>query len=282
LPAVVARVQAGRLPEPEPPATEALLRGCGAATLFDGVRLFDTEGSSLIRFPLGKQPTGTRFDFREYFQGARHLGQLGRRAVYVGRAIHSESDDQIKLPLAAPVFAGERFIGILLATVGTDSTLASLELPRDDRRVAVLVGLRDRDRFQAALPEQYMVLVHPRLEHGQAVSIEGPALTTLARAASAARVADAEQLVLSGADRVLTAEPHSDPLLPGRWLAGIAPVGNTSYAVIVETEQEATAGAIMTAVGQLVALSGALFALGVVGVLSLARLIVARRRKALG
>ncbi len=277
---VAARIRGG-LVEPEPVGTERLLRSCGAVSTFDSVRLLDESGVALTRFPVGKGQVGGHFSFREYFRGARRLGELGRPGVHVGWAIKSESDDQFKLSLAAPVFGDGRWVGVVLATIGTNSTLASLALPNDDRRMAVLVGLRDRERSEANLPDQHLVLVHQELGHGEAVAIAGQPLEKLAREANEARAGKVEQFELSASERTLADDQHRDPLLEGRWLAGFAPVGNTGFAVIVQTREAEAVAAIHAGIAKIVAATAGLFALGLGIVLCVARLISVRRRSAL-
>ncbi len=279
--AAAARIGLGLSPHLEPASSEQFLRRCGAATTFDSIHLFDDHGSLLTGFPFVNAQIGRDYAFREYFQGAKRLGELARPGVHVGRAIKSEADDQYKISLAAPVFAGGRWLGVVLASIGTDSTLGSLQLPNDDRHMVILVGLRDRQRAEAALPQQHLVLIHHGLSHGQAVVIEGPQLGKLTRAANDGLVAGVEQFELSGPDRVLADDQHRDPLIPGRWLAAYAPVGNTGYAVIVQTAEASAVATIQTAVAELVGASGGLFALGMILVLFGAQLVSLRRRRAL-
>jgi hypothetical protein len=147
--------------------------------------------------------------------------------------------------------------------------------------MAILVGLRDRQREEADLPEQHLVLVHHELSHGQAVPIEGAQLTKLAQMTRDESASPVKQFELSGPHRVLTDDNHRDPLLEGRWLAAFAPVGNTDYAVIVQTGEVSAVSTIQAAVGELVLESGGLFALGMVIVLAAAQLVSRRRRRAL-
>jgi hypothetical protein len=286
-PRVAARIVAGTAPQGEPDAIDPVLRACGVGSTFDSIRLYDRDGVSVVRVPVPTRAgPGTRFDFRDYVQRAQRAGKAGDRRPYIARAIHSEADLEIKLALSVPIFEGEHWVGLALATVGSDSAFDSLRLrdPHDPHRMAVLVGLRDRERHEQELPTEHFVLTHERLEHGQAIAIVSPALVALGTTSSQMAERASNQFELADTKRLLSDAEHQDPVpgFAGRWLAGFAPVGTTPYAVIVQTRDDAALAPVLEIVSRLFAWAGGLFALGMLLVLLIARTLRVRRLRALG
>jgi hypothetical protein len=169
--------------------------------------------------------------------------------VYVGRPHRSEGDGKVRLPIATPVFASSKdgrplHLGYLMATLGTDSTIASLTFsdPNDPQRIGALLALRDRDRNEAEqpLPKQFRVLIHEGLEHGSTSDIAAPELAAISREIEAEDAEERHQFRLqSGA--TLGSDDHHDPVphFEGRWLAGFSRVGETDYVVVIQTRYEA-------------------------------------------
>jgi serine/threonine-protein kinase len=286
-PRVAARILAGAAPEGEPDAIDAVLRACGVGSTFDSVRLYDRDAVSVVRVPVPTRAgPGTRFEFRDYIQHAQRAGAAGDRHPYIARAIHSEADLEIKLALSVPIFDEQRWVGLALATVGSDSAFDSLRLrdPHDAHRMAVLVGLRDRERHEPELPTEHFILTHERLAHGQAIAIQSPALVALGTRSSQLAEQGSNQFELADTTRLLADAEHEDPVpgFEGRWLAGFAPVGTTPYAVIVQTRDDAALAPSLEIVSRLFAWAGGVFALGVLLVLLVASALRVRRLRALG
>jgi len=231
------------------PQAEALLTPFGAGALFDNMSVYDRAGVLRYRWPPGRSE-GRQFEWRDYFMGARRLAEQRShggstepiRGAYIGRPYHSEADDQFKFTVSAPVFdAARQWVGVVSGSVRTNSTLAKLELPNDDRRTAVLVAPRDRTRQEAEegkpLPDEHMLLVHDGLRPGNAVHIDSARLRELAAVVARAGAADPNQFRHLPAGDPITDENHRDPIqgFEGRWLAGLSPVGLTGHVVIVQT-----------------------------------------------
>ncbi|HEY3446375.1 MAG TPA: serine/threonine protein kinase [Myxococcales bacterium] len=216
------------------------LRRCVEPFGFDSVALMDVRGRVIARWPIPDfDYFCTDFEWRDYFRGARRLGEAGRRETYVSRAYKSEADGGFKFALANPVFGpGGAWQGVLIATVGTSSALGALDLgdPNDRRRLGVLVGLRDNDRAtaRAPLPQEYLVLLHESLEHGRAVPMPAGSLQL-------SRDLGSDSFAAPPAERAVRLEDHRDPMtgFEGRWLAGMAPVGSTPFLVLVQTSDDA-------------------------------------------
>ncbi|WP_437980241.1 serine/threonine protein kinase [Sorangium sp. So ce117] len=210
----------------------------------------DREGVLLLHWPRAPAPQG-KYDFRDYFQGARRLAEGPDSGVaYVSRVFRSETDHQHKFALAAPIRgASGEFAGALIATIATDSRLGALQLS-DGRRFAVLAARRDRERGgPAPASDEFTVLVHDGVGHGESAALRSAILSDLLPAAPASGAPALAQLQLPPPDRVASVDDWRDPLAErdpakygGAFLAGMAPVGHTDLVVIVQSRaDEATA-----------------------------------------
>lgn len=222
-------------------------KASGTGSPFDRWFILDTAGVAIARWP---EPSPRDFlhkdyGWRDYFQGAQRLAAMKQRSAYVSRAFMSEANDRYTFALSVPVLADDgAWLGVLVATVASDSTLGSLRLnePGDSSRTATLVSLTDRERGQATLPasDMYAVLVHERLARGMPAFLERQTARQLEHVLGEELQPGAEQLQLPDFEgRVI--EGYQDPVLkgPGTWLAAFAPVGHTGFAVIVQTRENA-------------------------------------------
>lgn len=110
--------------------------------------------------------------------------------------------------------------------------------PDDDRRhTAALLGRRDitRETQNDPLPENFVVVIHQGLEAGHTLPV-----TSLENGLLTPPSIDVDQWELNP-QRPAIIEDYVDPV-PGfeaRWLAAVAPVGFTNFAVVVQTRAEA-------------------------------------------
>jgi serine/threonine-protein kinase len=248
------------------------LKSSGADSPFVVWFVQDTSGRIIARWPpRPREVLGLDYGWRDYFLGARRLAAEGQRATYVARAFKAEGDDRYAFALSSPVYGEDgTWLGVLVATVATDSRLGSLRLgdPGDSGRTATLVALTDRSRGQPTVPARdvYAVLVHERLGRGMPAILERQTALQLERALPEPSPRGGEQLLSSDFEgRVL--EGYRDPVLgePGTWLAAFAPVGLTGSAVIVQTREHAVL-AVNALLARRIAWWGLPFALGVAGV----------------
>ncbi|MFT3776193.1 MAG: serine/threonine protein kinase [Minicystis sp.] len=199
--------------------------------------IVDKEGTLRAHVPYTGyiQSYAINYAFRDYFRGAKALPADAERPVYVSRAFNSTSDHRYKLAVASPIRGkGGAFAGVLVAEIATDRRLGALDL-NDAHRFAVLAVRHDRESAAAEVPDEHLLLVHNGVEHGEGVIIESAALRKLAKKRDAAGPSVAGQLHLPPPDWVEPDGDHRDPLAPGPWLAGVAAVGRTDLAVIVQT-----------------------------------------------
>jgi hypothetical protein len=227
------------------PAVARLLHGGDREALerrriespFETIALYDRSGTLKVHAPRVSRVIGKDYAWRDYFRGVRPLGQAGLRAGYISRALHSEDDDLYKFGIAAPIYDGGAWVGVLMATIGTDFALKRKRLDPTSEAgpMAVVVAPRDRSRDTTKGEGEYVVLLHEGLPHGAEIVIDSPRLRDL-------RVTRAERNQLRWLDpEPITDDAHRDPVpgFGGRWLAGFAPVGDTGFVVIVQTRYDA-------------------------------------------
>jgi len=209
-------------------------------TLFESFTLLDRAGivvSNVSESSTGVRNVGRSYAWRNYFVGARRLGEAGLRAGYISRVIRSEDDDRHKFGISAPIYDANGWEGVLMATVGTDFALKQrrLDSASEDGPMAVIVAPQDRSRTSTEGEGEYVVILHEGLAHGAGVVIHSPRLREL-RTPPAGR----EQLRWIDPEPI-TDDAHHDPVpgYEGRWLAGFAPVGGTGFVVIVQTRYDA-------------------------------------------
>jgi eukaryotic-like serine/threonine-protein kinase len=223
---------------PAPPDFAALVGGFGS------IAIATTEGKPIARYPaVPDWYANESFAFRDFFQGAKRLALRGERGVHVARAYRSRADGVFKFALASPIFDGERFVGVMLASVITDSKLGLTPAREGNTEpVIALIGPRDvEDRGvpQPPGPLGYNLLVHPALSRGGELTL-GPEDTRFLHEQFDRTVTPDDQFVVDGRPLPPPAgrEDYRDPLRGGRWLAAFAPVGGTGYVVLVESKVE--------------------------------------------
>jgi hypothetical protein len=226
-------------------------------TGFDTVGFYDRSG--IVRVQASpvtnrNRNLGKDYSWRDYFRGARRLGEAGLRAGYISRALLSETEGIWVFGIAAPVYDEDAWIGVLLITVGTDAALGKRRLDRasDDGPMAVIVAPRDRSRLTTEGEGDYVVILHDGLTHGAGIAVDSPRLREL-------RTTRMERNQLRWIDpEPITDDAHHDPVpgFEGRWLAGFAPVGDTGFVVIVQTRNDAALGPNTRLLRRLVAWGG--------------------------
>jgi eukaryotic-like serine/threonine-protein kinase len=206
-------------------------------TPFEDISLFDRSGTLLVYAPWPPRARSGNYAWRDYFRGARRLGEAGYRAGYISRVIRAEADDRYKFGISAPIYDGGAWIGVLLATIGNDFALKRRRLDHasDGGPMAVIVAPRDRSRYSTEGAGDYVAILHEGLTHGTVVPIDSPRLRELG-------VTHTEPKQLRWIDpEPITDDAYHDPVpgYEGRWLAGFAPVGDTGFVVIVQTRYDA-------------------------------------------
>jgi serine/threonine-protein kinase len=251
--------------------SQGLKRSEGASP-FDSWLLLSPQGKVLARSPgdASAEYYTKQFAWRDYFQGAMQRAARRQTLPYISRAFLSEADDTSnRFAISAPVFGPEgELLAVLLALPGTGSALGTFHLNDSDEahpRTAVLVAPRDRTRAEAEgpLPEDYLVLLHDALRHGDSQRLDDETTLLLKKLHHELPRVEGDQLRMLDPWPVVTDTHYRDPLAKdeGPWLAAFAPVGYTGFTVIVET-RAAAVFATDKALARRLVLWGGLFLLG--------------------
>jgi serine/threonine-protein kinase len=208
-------------------------RPSGSFAALDSYIVLDPQCFRRGRWPHLPDLDGS-FDFRDYCQGAQTLGRAKSREVHVSRAFKSKVDGHMKFGFSTPVYASDgRWVGVLVAVLATDAALGGLELSP-----ASVLGPRETTKDEPG--DKYVVLVHSGLEYGQTLEFDASYLN-LQKLAAPTVAAARDLLVLPAPNRVLSTGDYRDPVpgYEGRWLAGLAPIGDTGLVMVVATRNDA-------------------------------------------
>ncbi|HVX15524.1 MAG TPA: serine/threonine protein kinase [Pirellulales bacterium] len=231
--------------------------------IFTNWFILDPSGAALARSPVLANFLGKDYGFRDYFQGAIHAPP-GR--VHVSHVYLSENDRLYKFALSSVIRRGgtdDRPLGVLVATVATDSSFGLPHL-HDERRKAALVGPLDPTRDQTQQPSpppSEVILVHP------AYSEPGKRAETVANAQLRSVQAEWRNGRLyypAGYHAVAGDEDFCDPIYGDRWLAAFAPVHDSQFVVIVEQRYDDAIRLPGSLARQLFVWAGVALTLGVV------------------
>jgi serine/threonine-protein kinase len=249
---------------------------------FTGVMLIHPDGYLRAQWPVPREPDvyAKSYAFRDYFRGARALGERAEPGVYLARAFRSEGDRQFKFALATPVFSGGLWRGSLVAMIDAKSAFGEVRMDdAADTRITALLGPRDNERDApegAPLPNGFSFLVHPGLPDGREFTLA--ALGPVLQARFGAAAPPGRQFTLRYAPP-FTSSDFRDPVpnFGGSCLAAFAPVGATGFAVLVETRADGASGLTRTLAERAVA--RAAFGIGAVFLALVAGLVWLSRRQ---
>lgn len=245
-PAVVELLRRGRVVQ-HAPEIDAIAAGftCGACKVAPTVWVLALDGRLLAQGPfVTPRILGARYDFRDYFRGARALAAGSRAGVYLARVQRSESRNALEFPLSTPVRdAAGALIGVLTVSFSAQDAVGAVQMQAPDGRriTTALLGPRGPDRHDAVLAiddRDFTFVVHPGLGAGKEHALTSPGPRQI-RATFGSPGQPGQQFELRHA-RPLKVAGFRDPIAgyEGEWLAAFAPVGNTGYVVLVETPRE--------------------------------------------
>jgi|SRR5579862_6883811 len=227
---------------------EALERSCEgfrAANAGDpGVQdwfILDPEGTLLARAPATTN-LGENYQGRDYFQGLLlHLQGTGPASVHVSSAFRASVDKFVKFVICRRVEDGSEMLGAVAVAIGTHSTMGLRHIHDDQHRVVVVAPWdpyrrsNDPEQLWAKTPT-HVLFLHPGYRDlGEPpIALDFPGL-----AGVGIRICG-QDLYPPPSERAMGTRDYQDPFqerdprYAGRWLAGLAPVGNTGFLVIVQ------------------------------------------------
>lgn len=253
------------------PVGVAMPRGLSA---FDSWLVLDEAGAARARWPAA--PPGyfpKDLAQGDLFLGAQAIARAGKRTVHVSRVFEDAADGQARIAFSTPMFGSDgSMVGVMAAMVSPEAALASTQLSvaGEPDRTGALVGPRDGT-------SDHVFLFHEGLPRGPMVAFDARQLAAPEKLKGTKVRPTGEQLRDPDPARTSTANDYVDPVpgYGGRWLAGMAPVGDTGFIVIVQTRYRVVLEPILTAL-QRVALPL------VASLLVLSSALWLRRRKARG
>jgi serine/threonine protein kinase len=231
-PSIFSLVENNRSVNPEPPELERYAEG------FDSLLVMDTLGRPRAHWRGRPWEDGARtLALRDHFVKARYLAAHCPSQAYLARAFRSERSGKLQLGISAPLMdATGSWGGVLLAVVQAQVAFAKVALEDPARgHLTSLLGPRDNELNQQAPPPDFAVLVHEGLADGMEHALREPSPGELHERFGAAD--DACVQLESRKVPPLTLLDYRDPVpgFGGPWLATIAPIGQTGFMVIVQT-----------------------------------------------
>jgi len=230
--ALVAALQEG-LQERKEKALEKFCRENYDAQKGDGApfaRVFveDAAGVTQGRWP-EPEPHDVDFlhmslAFRDYDLGAKRM--FPESGYYLSRAFQSVSHQRLMFAISAPVYSAgpeRKLLGVVAAGVVSNSTLSSFPHEPDASNHAItLVSLVDKPP-----PDQYGVIVHVKMAHEmKAIYLDDKLGEQIRGAPSKSPQPGSREL-----------KNYLDPVTGEPELAAFAPVRDTPYVVIVQTQR---------------------------------------------
>jgi serine/threonine-protein kinase len=212
---------------------------------FDSLAVFTVEGTVRARHPRPRSAYARRnFAFRDY---SRTLEQLAERPAgspiraYVSRVFRSQPDGRLFIGIAAPLLGTDgKPIGMIMGSSLARATFGAVQMncTGDGDCMTALLGSRDRDGPDEAMPDAVNVLAEPGLVDGEDRTLDKGTSWRLCRALGCVpRVRD--QFTLPVRRPVVILEDYRDAVSGRHSLAAAAPVGGTGLVVLVATPDSA-------------------------------------------
>jgi hypothetical protein len=213
---------------------------------FDNLTLFNNEAYIVAQWRPQRNFYDRNYGFRDYFSGARYLAEHHLPGGYVARAFRSEPRGQLVFAFSAPVLNEHgAALGVLMATLNAKSVFGAVRMEDSAGGLHVtsaLIGPRgpDRDTKPGELRSDFTFLAHPGLPDGLEYRVNSAVSAKLQRTFGAS-APPGQQFALEYVPPVKV-QDYEDavPGFQGKWLAAVAPVGNTGFAVLVQTRRRAT------------------------------------------
>jgi hypothetical protein len=218
---------------------------------------YNAAGFAVAHTKVDQPFMGEDFSGRDYFVGAKRLGQKGLHQTHLSFVFVGTSTREFEFAISAPIFGSDgRWLGALVASVLTTGELNSA--PLDDQRYsAVLVGPEDPTSgplvppillSSSAEPVRFRVFRHRKLERGTSPIFEHPQVRAMALSQDPDDRVLRWQQPLTTAGRGRALERYRDPFgeqhprAAGQRLAAFAPIGRTGYTFIVQSNDDDALG----------------------------------------
>jgi ABC-type branched-subunit amino acid transport system substrate-binding protein len=210
----------------------------GGSSVFDSWLVLDDQGQVRARWAqtaAGAAPAD--LGASDLFEGAKDIAQAGKDSAHVSRVF--EAEGRATFAFSTPMFGADRtMVGVMAATVPAASALSSIQLniADDPTRTVAIVGPRDQAKAEGP---GFVFLFHDGVAEGPPATFDERSLD-LSKLNGERESPTGDKLRLPEPARIAWAEDYRDaaPGFGGRWLAGLAPIGETGFVVIVQTRYE--------------------------------------------
>jgi hypothetical protein len=220
-----------------------------AGSEFDLAFVLDATGTLRARWPDpgSYRYPGRDFRFRDYFACQKSLADAKAHGaarpkpeVCISRAFHNVIDRYMHIAFSVPLFDPQgNYTGGLVATRRVRSTFGAVQMNCSGGGdcMTALLGPRDRDGPNEALPGAICILAEPGLPEHTEMSLPAALSSTICSRFGCNR--SLELQFEPRLDRPLVLERYDDPVSRAQSLAALAPVGHTALVVLVATPNSA-------------------------------------------
>jgi hypothetical protein len=216
---------------------------------FDSVNVFALDGSHRARWPAAAPELALNVESTDLFRCALRMaeerqqraGEMQAPAleVCIAKAHRSHLDGKVKLGLSAPLFDGDRLVGVAEASTMARDRFGALQMscgPGDC--FTALLGPRDRDLSAGNGPAGLSILAQQGVGLGQEVPLPSAVSREICDRLECephpTRPFDPEL------SEPFELDPYVDPVSSARTLAVLAPVARTGLSVLIATPHSAT------------------------------------------
>jgi hypothetical protein len=216
---------------------------------FDSVNVFAIDGSHRARWPAAAPELALNVESTNLFGCALRMAEERQKGgnepqapaleVCVAKAHRSHLDGKVKLGLSAPLFDGERLVGVAEASTMARDRFGALQMscgPGDC--FTALLGPRDRDLAAGSGPAGLSILAQQGVGLGQEVQLPSAVSREICDRLECephpTRPFDPEL------SEPFELDPYVDPISSARTLAVLAPVARTGLSVLIATPHSAT------------------------------------------
>jgi serine/threonine-protein kinase len=204
--------------------------------------ILDARGFMVARTP-ESSIRGWNFRERDYFKGTLAHSGTGSR-IHVSSVYRSLADNHYKFDVCAKVMLENRLVGVIASSVTTDPSWGLPDI-HDERRKTVLIAPWDPERgpndpLRQGPPPDYLLLLHPAYRPGEdALAFDRSSLPVQFIQRCGEELLPPPRSA-TGAKKRAYVDPYGvrDPNFAGSWLAGLAPVGNTGFVLIIQQREE--------------------------------------------
>ena len=209
--------------------------------------LFVVDAAGFLRAISPANPTvqGMNFSHRDYYKGIMQAGTMPNQ-FHISKVYKATGDGLYKFAVSAPIHIDDdpasSIAGLLVATFAISPTMG-LEYFYDRDTVVSFAGPQDPNSSSLGVPgasvsTRYMLLLHPAYKeldrHSEPLTLTPPTSLFAAKSEDLNSLSTTTPVLLTSMNYYDPATAVKPERFGGRWVASYAPVGSTTYLVIVQ------------------------------------------------